>query len=131
MRIDKPLLDALCEEASRSPRLRMNRDMRNSEHDTSQRMLNALDPGTELPVHRHKRTSETCIVILGAAEEIFYDDGGNITERVFMSPGSDCIGVQIEAGRWHRLISHRKGTVIFETKDGPYEPTGPEDILEV
>ena len=110
---------------------RMNRDLRNSPSDGSQRMLNALEPGTVLPVHRHRSTSETCIMVRGAAEEIFYDDRGEVTERVSMRAGSDCAGVQIEAGRWHKIVALEPGTVIFEAKDGPYEPITDEDILKV
>ena len=129
MTIDKELLDELSEAAKRSPRQRMNFDMRNSEEDNSQRMLNAIEPGTELPVHRHRNTSETCIVLRGTAEELFYDEQGNITERVLMEPGTDKVGVNIQAGRWHKIISLEPGTVILEAKDGHYEPLMQEDIL--
>lgn len=108
----------------------MNKDLRNSQADNSQRMLNAIEPGTILPVHRHRKSSETCIVIKGAAEEIFYDDNGLVTDKIVMKPGSECVGVNIEAGRWHRIVSLEPGTVIFEAKDGAYEPVTPEDILK-
>lgn len=129
MTIDNNLFDAISEEARKSPRLRMNHDMRTSADDQSQRMLNAIEPGTELPIHRHRNTSETCIVLRGAAEEQFYDDNGNITERIIMEPETDCCGVDIPAGRWHKIVSLESDTVIFEAKDGPYEPLTPEDIL--
>lgn len=129
MRIDKELLDTVSEKARISPRLRMNYDMRNSAGDSSQRMLNALEPGTELPIHRHCATSEVCIILRGKAEEIFYDELGNETERVLMIPGSDCCGVVIESGRWHKIVSLEADTVIFEAKDGSYEPLTQEDIL--
>lgn len=129
MRIGKDLLDSVSEKARVSSRLRMNYDMRNSTEDCSQRMLNALEPGTELPIHRHRATSEVCIVLRGKAEEIFYDVLGNETERVLMIPGSDCPGVVIESGRWHKIVSLEADTVIFEAKDGPYEPLTQEDIL--
>lgn len=131
MVLDKALLDSVTAAARESARLRMNRDMRNSPADRSQRMLNAIEPGTVLPVHRHRSTSETCIVLRGAAEEIFYDDNGTETCRVVMRPGSDCCGVDIEAGRWHRIVSLEAGTVIFEAKDGAYEPASPEDMLNI
>ena len=131
MTIDNKLLDVLSEEARKSPRLRMNYDMRNSAEDKSQRMLNAIEPGTELPIHRHRNTSETCFVIRGVAEEIFYDDHGKETERVLMKAGSECVGVNIETGRWHKIVSLESGTVIFEAKDGAYEPLTAEDILNV
>lgn len=131
MNINNSLLDSLSAEASNSARLRMAHDMRTAATDNSQRMLNALEPGTELPVHRHRDTSESCLVIRGKAEEIFYDDNGCITERVLMQPGSECVGVNIEKGRWHKIISLEPGTVIFEAKDGAYEPLKPEDILNL
>ena len=129
MILDIKLFNELSEEARRSPRLRMNCDMRNSAADQSQRMLNAIEPGTELPVHRHRKTSETCIVLRGSAEELFYDDNGNITDRIILDPETDCSGVNISAGRWHKIVSLEHGTVIFEAKDGPYEPLSNEDIL--
>lgn len=129
MIIDKQLLNTLSSEAAQSPRLRINYDMRNSAGDNSQRMLNAIEPGTELPIHRHCNSSESCFIVRGIAEEIFYDDNGNETERVLMKPGSDCVGVNIEAGRWHKIVSLQSGTVIFEAKDGAYEPISQEDIL--
>lgn len=131
MRFDKALFDSVAEEAIRSPRLRMARDMRTTPEDMSQRMLNAIEPGTVLPIHRHRKSTETCIVLRGAAEEIFYDDNGLETERVVMRPGSDCCGVNIEVGRWHKIVSLEPGTVIFEAKDGAYEPTSEKDILNV
>lgn len=129
MIIDKTLLDLLSDKAKASQRLRMNCDMRNSAADKSQRMLNAIEPGTELPVHRHRSSSESCVILRGCAEEFFYDNDGNITERVRMQAGSDCVGVNIEKGRWHRIVSLEPGTVIFEAKYGVYEPISPEDIL--
>lgn len=131
MKLDKALFDSVSAEAKESPRLRMARDMRTSSADNSQRMLNAIEPGTELPIHRHRNTTEICIVVRGSAEEIFYDDSGNITERVKMQSGSDCVGVNIEKGRWHKIVSLEPGTVIFEAKDGAYEPLLPEDILSL
>ena len=128
MKLDKALFDSVSAEAVKSPRLRMARDMRTTPQDNSQRMLNAIEPGTELPIHRHRTSTETCIVLRGAAEEIFYDGNGNETERVVMRPSSDCCGVNIEVGRWHKIVSLEPGTVIIEAKDGSYEPTSPEDI---
>lgn len=129
MKLDKVLLDSVSSEAKVSPRLRMARDMRTTPDENSQRMLNAIEPGTDLPIHRHRNSSESCIILRGRAEEIFYDDNGNITERVTMSSGSDCMGVNIEKGRWHKIVSIEPGTVIFEAMDGAYEPVSPQDIL--
>ncbi len=131
MNINKDLLDNLSLRASQSDRLRINMDMRNTLEDNSQRMLNAIEPGTVVPIHRHRSSTESCILLRGSAEEVFYDDNGNVTERVLMEVGSDCVGVDIDKGRWHTIISLQSGTVIFEAKDGPYEPLSKEDILNV
>ena len=129
MKITQSLLDSLTAQAKASPRLRMNYDLRDSAQDGSQRMLNALEPGTVLPIHRHRTTSETVVILRGRATQEFYDDQGRLTESVTMAPGSDCVGMSIAKGRWHKLISHESGTVILECKDGPYEPLGEEDVL--
>ena len=129
MKITQSLLDSLTAQAKASPRLRMNYDLRDSAQDGSQRMLNALEPGTVLPIHRHRTTSETVVILRGRATQEFYDDQGRLTESVTMAPGSDCVGMSIAKGRWHKLISRESGTVILECKDGPYEPLSEEDIL--
>ena len=103
MKITEDLLDSLTEQAKASPRLRMNMDLRNSVDDKSQRMLNALEPGTVLPIHRHKNTSEIIICIRGHFEEYLYDEMGNLVEVVDMVPGG--VVLNIEAGRWHNLCS--------------------------
>lgn len=130
MVIDKELLDALTEEAKRSPRLRMNYDLRTSSADTSQRMLNAIEPGSVVPIHRHKRTSETVVVLRGRVVEEYYDDAGMCYERVEIASCSSVCALNIPAGTWHTLRSLESGTVILEMKDGTYEPIKPEDILE-
>lgn len=129
MIITQSLLDDLTAQAKASPRLRMNYDLRDSAQDGSQRMLNALEPGTVLPIHRHRTTSETVVILRGRATQEFYDDQGRLTESVTIAPGSNCVGMSIAKGRWHKLISHESGTVILECKDGPYEPLGEEDVL--
>ena len=129
MKIDKIILDDLTEKAKQSPRLRCNLDLRNSAEDQSQRMLNALEPGTVMPIHRHKGTSETCICIRGHFEEYFYDADGNLTDTIDMVPGG--VVLNIEKGQWHSLKCLESGTVLFEAKDGPYQPLSPEDIMEV
>lgn len=129
MIIDALVLDRLTEQAKYNSRLRCNLDLRNSPKDKSQRMLNAIEPGTVMPVHRHRFTSETCVCVRGHFEEYFYDEQGNLTETVDMVPGG--VVLNIEKGQWHSLKSLESGTVLLEAKDGPYEPTGPEDILSV
>ena len=125
--IDKEALDALTAAAKASPRLRMNLDLRNSPADLSQRMLNAIEPGTVLPIHRHRTTSETVVCIRGHFEEYFYDEAGNRTDVIDMRPGGNVLN--IPAGQWHSLESLESGTVLIEVKDGPYEPISQDDIL--
>lgn len=127
MIIDQPLLDSLTAQAKASPRLRMNLDLRNTPEDNSQRMLNAIEPGTVMPIHRHRNSSETCICLRGHFEEIFYDENGNLIETIDMVPGG--VVLNIEVGQWHSLKSLESGTVLFEAKDGPYTPQSPEDVL--
>ena len=129
MIIDKKILDELTERAKVSPRLRMNFDLRNSEKDQSQRMLNALEPGTVLPIHRHRTTSETVVCIRGHFEEYFYDENGNLTETIDMRPGG--VVLNIPQGQWHSLKCFESGTVLIEIKDGPYEPMQECDVLRV
>ena len=141
MIITQALLDELTAKAKENPRLRCNLDMRNSAEDQSQRMLNALEPGTIMPIHRHKGTSETCICIRGHFEEYLYgytetrSDGTpdpnsfGIVETVDMYPGGPILN--IEKGQWHSLKCLESGTVLFEAKDGPYEPLQDCDILSV
>ena len=127
MIIDERILDELTAQAKASPRLRMNLDLRNSPEDQSQRMLNAIEPGTVMPIHRHRTSSETVVCVRGHFEEYFYDESGNLVEVVDMVPGGVVLNVPI--GQWHSLKSLESGTVLLECKDGAYEPLGPEDIL--
>lgn len=129
MVITQEILDELTAKAKENPRLRCNLDMRNSADDLSQRMLNALEPGTVLPIHRHRGSSETCICIRGHFEEYFYDGNGNLTDTIDMIPGG--VVLNIEKGQWHSLKCLESGTILFEAKDGPYQPLSPEDIMEV
>lgn len=129
MIIDQHILDALTAQAKESPRLRMNLDLRNSPEDQSQRMLNAIEPGTILPIHRHRTTSETVVCLRGHFEEYFYDEKGRLTETIDMLPGGTLIN--IPAGQWHSLRSLETGTVLLECKDGAWEPLGEEDVLNV
>lgn len=129
MIIDKAVLDNLTAQAKASPRLRMNMDLRNSPSDGSQRMLNALEPGTVMPVHRHRGTSETVVCIRGHFEEYLYDEAGALVETVDMLPGGYVLNVP--AGQWHSLRSLESGTVLLECKDGKWEPLGAEDLLSL
>lgn len=127
MIITPQTLDALTAQAQASPRLRMHMDLRNSPEDGSQRMLNAIEPGTVLPIHRHRDTSETVVCLRGHFEEYFYDADGRLTDTFDMRPGGLVINVPV--GQWHSLRSLESGTVLFECKDGKYQPMGEEDIL--
>ena len=127
MIIDQQALDELTARAKDSSRLRMNLDLRNSPADQSQRMLNAIEPGTVLPIHRHRTTTETVVCLRGHFVEYFYDDAGRMTEAIDMVPSGTLIN--IPAGQWHNLESLESGTVLLEVKDGAYEPIGEEDIL--
>ena len=129
MLVDQTVLDELTARAKESPRLRMNLDLRNSPADGSQRMLNAIEPGTVLPIHRHPTTSETVVCLRGHFQEYFYDADGRLTETIDMRPGGNLLNIPV--GQWHNLESFESGTVLLEVKDGPYAPIGPEDILEI
>ena len=127
MLINKEILDNLSAQAKASPRLRMNLDLRNSPSDGSQRMLNALEPGTVMPVHRHFGSSETVVCVRGRFEEYFYDAEGHLMETIDMVPGGNIVNVP--AGQWHSLKCLESGTVLLEAKDGPYAPLGEDEIL--
>ena len=129
MLIDKKLLDEVTERAKASERLRMNYNLHDSLEAKAQRLLNALEPGTLLPVHRHRHTAETYIVLRGVIKVLFYDDNKMLTDAFMVSPQEGSYGVNIPAGQWHTLEVLESGTVIFEVKDGPYMPLGPEDII--
>ena len=128
-KIDKELLDNLTAQAKVSPRLRMNYDLRNSAEDTSQKMLNAIEPESVVPVHRHRKTSETVVVLRGRVVEEYYDEQGVCYESVEVAPEGPVCALNIPAGVWHTLRSLESGTVILEVKDGAFEPIGPEDIM--
>ena len=129
MIIDNKILDELTAQAKASPRLRCNLDLRNSADDNSQRMLNAIEPGTEMPIHRHRNSSETCICVRGHFVEYFYDANGNLTDTIDMLPGGTILN--IEKGQWHSLKSLESGTVLLEAKDGKWGAMREEDILKV
>ena len=132
IKIDTALLDSLTGQAKASPRLRMNLDLRTSDADTSQRMLNAIEPGSVVPIHRHQKTSETFVVLRGRVVEEFYDELDRICSATYeVAAGGPLCALNIPAGTWHTLRSLESGTVILEVKDGTYEPIGAEDILKL
>ena len=129
MKIDVALLDSLTAKAQESPRLRMNFDLRNSAEDSSQRMLNAIEPGSVVSVHRPRATSETVVVLRGRVVEEFYSSDGAVEAAYEVSAGGPVCALNVPAGTWHTLHSLESGTVILEMKDGAYEPIGECDIL--
>ena len=132
MEITQAILDKLTEEAKASPRLRMNMDLRNSDSDSSQRMLNAIEPGSPLPIHRHQKTSETVVCLRGRLVEEYYDELERIcTESIELSPNGPVVALNIPAGQWHTVRALESGTVILEMKNGAYEPITDADILSL
>lgn len=131
MIIDKIIMDSLSQQAKESPRLRQAFDLRTTPHDSSQRILNAVEPGTILPIHRHRGSTETIIVLRGKVVQHYYDDNGNKTASFELAPGSAKVGMSVPVGQWHALESLEEGSIIFECKDGAYQSLSAEDILEV
>lgn len=132
MKITQAILDKLTEEAKASPRLRMNMDLRNSDSDSSQRMLNAIEPGSPLPIHRHQKTTETVVCLRGRLVEEYYDELERVcTEAIELSPNGPVAALNIPAGQWHTVRALESGTVILEMKDGSYEPLTDVDILQM
>ena len=125
MEINKVLLDNLFEQAKENPRLRQNLDLRTSSADTSQRMLNALLPGTVVPIHRHPMSTENVLLLCGKLVEVLYDADGNETERILLDPSVDCYGCVVPQGVWHS-VEVLEPSVIYEAKDGKYGEDGSE-----
>ena len=130
MKITQAILENLTEQAKKSERLRMNLDLRDSEGDTSQRMLNAIEPGSSLPIHRHQKTSEVMVCLRGKLRVEYYDELERIcTESFIIEPNGVNVAVSIPIGMWHTVHALESGTCILETKNGAYEPLANEDIL--
>ena len=127
--IDEALLNEVTQQARMSPRLRMNYNFHDSLEAKAQRLLNALEPGTILPIHRHPHTAETYLLLRGKIRVIYYNDRREETDRVVLNPESGLYGVHIPKNQWHTLEVIESGSVIFEVKEGPYIPLGEEDIL--
>ena len=131
MTITQALLDDLTAKAKVSPRLRMNLDLRDSAEDTSQRMLNAIEPESVVPIHRHRKSSETVVCLRGRVVEEYYDELERIcTERIELSPNGSVVALNIPAGQWHTVQALESGTVILEMKNGKYKPLSDVDILK-
>lgn len=131
-KITQALLDKLTEQAKASPRLRMNMDLRNSADDKSQRMLNAIEPGSPMPIHRHQKTSETVVCLRGKLVWEFYDELERIcTDYIELTPNGQVVALNVPAGQWHTVKALESGSVILECKEGAYEPLQDEDVLSI
>lgn len=131
MKITQVMLNSLTEQAKASERLRMNLDLRNSDTDGSQRMLNAIEPGSILPIHRHQKTSETMVCLRGKLRVEYYDELERIcTDSFTIEPNGINVAVSIPIGVWHTVHALESGTCILEMKNGAYEPLSDVDILK-
>ena len=131
MVIDNKILDELSAQAKANPRLRQAMDLRNSPDDLSQRMLNALEPGTVLQIHRHRASSETVVILRGKIEWVFYDDNGHETERVTLDANGEPRMLNVERDRWHSLVCLEPNSVLYESKNGAYQPLSEDEVLSL
>ena len=127
--IDSELLNEICKMAKESPRLRMNYNLHSELDDPVQRLMNALEPGTEIPVHRHRHTDETYLVMRGSLFVMLFDKNKKLLNKVLLNPKEGTYGVSVPAGQWHSIEVLESDTVIFEIKEGPYKALTSEDIL--
>lgn len=131
MKITQAIMDDLTAKAKASPRRRMNMDLRNGIDDQSQRMLNAVEPDSVVPIHRHQKSSETVVCLRGRVVEEYYDELERIcTESIELTPNGQTVALNIPAGQWHTIRSLESGSVILEMKDGKFEPLADVDILK-
>ena len=128
--IDSELLDGICKQAKETPRLRMNYNLHAELDEPVQRLLNALEPGTEIPVHRHRHSDETYLVMRGSLFVMLFDENKKMLNKVLLDPKEGAYGVSVPSGQWHSIEVLESDTVIFEIKEGPYAPLGEEDILK-
>ena len=129
MLLTTKILDDTSAKAKLSPRLRMNWNLHESFEDSVQRMFNALEPGTEVPIARHPDSAETLIILRGRLRIMIFNGNKEILEDVVIDPITDNIGYHIPKGVWHQVQSLEEGTIVFETREGPYSPVGAEDFL--
>ena len=129
--IDEKLLNEVSTQAKESPRLRMNYNFHQSLEDKCHRMLNAVEPGTVVPIHRHPTKDESFVILRGKVRVTTHNDDGSIIEDVVLSQESGNYGVDISKGVWHKLESLESGSVVFECKEGPFVPHEEDGILEL
>ncbi|MBN2767377.1 MAG: WbuC family cupin fold metalloprotein [Paludibacteraceae bacterium] len=129
-KIDSFLLDELSNRAKQNVRLRMNYNLHDKLDEPVQRLLNALEPGTEIPIHRHRHSDETYLVLRGRLNVKIYNQNNEVTEIILLDPEQGSYGVSVPAGQWHSVEVLESNTVIFEIKEGPYAALGEADILK-
>ena len=129
--IDNDLIDSVVVQAKESPRLRMNYNFHESLEDKCHRLLNALEPGTVVPVHRHPTKDESFVILRGKVRVSIYNDSGQVTESVVLSLADGKYGVDIAKNVWHGVECLESGSVIFEVKEGPFVPHDKDGILEI
>ena len=130
MIIDKALLDRVTEQAKKSPRLRMNFNFHKSLDEKCHRFLNAVEPGTEVPIHRHPTKDESFVLLRGKVRVTTHYDDGTVKESVILNPAEGLYGVDIPKGVWHKVESLESGGVFFECKEGPFVPHEVDGILQ-
>lgn len=130
MLITQKNIENLIKLAKECPRLRMNQNIHESLGDAVQRMFNAIEPNSIIPIARHPSSNETLILVQGSLRVLIYNDSKKILEDVILDRTLGNIGYHIPKGTWHKVVSLEEGTVLFETREGPYEPVKPEDILD-
>ena len=129
--IDLTLLDKVSSEAKESPRLRMNHNFHQSLDDKCHRFLNAVEPGTKVPIHRHPTKDESFVILRGKVRSTTYNDDGSIIDSVVLSQEDGVYGVDIPKNVWHKLESLEPGSVFFECKEGPFVEHEVEGILQL
>ena len=129
MIIDDKLLDGLQQQAKACERKRVHFDLRNNAGENSQRMLNVMEPGTVVPIHRHVDTIETVVILRGKMDEIYYDAVGKETQRIHLDASKGCYGLQIPMGQYHSVEALTPCTII-EIKAGKYDPEKTEDFFK-
>lgn len=131
MLLSKCILDQLTEQAKSSPRLRMNYNLHESPNDSVQRMLNAIEPESVIPIARHQDVNETLILLRGKLRVRIFNDKGAVIEEYVLDASGEFFGYHIPKGVWHSVKSLESGTVMFETREGPYIPLSEDDILKI
>ena len=129
MVIDQKLLDQVSTQAKDSPRLRMNYNFHQSLDEKCHRFLNAVEPGTVVPIHRHPTKDETFVLLRGKVRVTTHNDDGSIIDDITLCPEEGKYGVNIPKGVWHKVDSLASGSCFFECKEGPFKPHEEDGIL--